>query len=633
MHPTRRATHPANLRLMHRFITQRLAAVTLTAVLGGLAHPAHPQNLTSCTGASADLRGHIDANGASARMIALRRSIENAVDQSGHAPRELVTRLFADPLALAHASTARHPMLPVAKPLDLTGTTALDAVIERLDRIHEQLDDALGRITGEQARDLHRLLPELLGGPISGSDLEEIEHGPVLAEIHSAIDRNALESAAALLAGLAGPALADALAEEFRDRPVREARDGPARRASGDILQVEQTPWGTIIVGGPGRNLYSGPALLIIDTGGDDTYALPPDQRLRIIIDLAGNDRYSARADGTLAGSVLGASLVADHAGNDTWSGDNITQGAAVAGIGMLYDYAGNDRYLGGELTQGATLAGIGVLIDNSGDDLYTAARFAQGFGGALGIGVLSERAGNDIYIAGNRHASSYGVPGNYQAFAQGVGTGFRNDIAGGIGLLHDRSGSDQYIAGNFSQGTGYYLGAGLLLDEAGDDAYSGGRYTQGAAAHLGLGLLRDEAGNDVYTASPSASQGAAWDQSIAALLDCAGNDDYTANEFGLGAAAQNAFAILFDTSGENEFTARRNSRGHEGPTDYHEGGDRVGNLALFMTGKRPESEATRADDPDRANPNDPSATPGRPPQTATAGGHEPVPDAPRDRR
>ena len=52
---------------------------------------------------------------------------------------------------------------------------------------------------------LRGLLPDLLDRTSTGSDLEQLEHGPVLAEVQSAIDLPALENAAALLAGLAQP--------------------------------------------------------------------------------------------------------------------------------------------------------------------------------------------------------------------------------------------------------------------------------------------------------------------------------------------------------------------------------------------------------------------------------------------
>jgi len=572
---------------------------------------AWPDAAPACVDVRAQLDQQLEAGDAWQRLSAVRDFIGEAIGQSGHAMHEIPASVFADPPALLDASTVSHSPIPEATPLMLSEASALDAILERLDRIDERLADALGAITEKQAGDLRRLLPALFRNTVSGSDLGQPGHGSALTEITARIDFHALESAAALLAGLAAPEIKAALIEEFSNRSIAKPPAWLADQVTGAIVHAEQTRHGAIIVGGPGPNLYTGPAALIIDTGGDDVYAQPPDVgRLRVILELGGNDSYTGKN-----GSVLTAGLIVDHAGDDIWSGNNITQGAAVAGIGMLYDHAGNDRYTGGELVQGASLAGLGALIDDAGDDQYTAARFAQGFGGANGIGLLSDRSGNDAYIAGNRHPSSYGVAGNFQAFSQGVGMGFRDDIAGGTGLLHDRLGNDRYLAANFSQGTGYYLGAGILLDEAGNDAYSGGRFAQGTAAHMAVGLLRDEAGDDTYSGSPSANQGASWDQAIAALVDCTGDDRYSANEFAQGAAAQSAVALFFDATGDNEFSARRKTRGHSGPTDYHEGGDRIGNLALFIT-EYASTNATCFSLPNGATPNAPSAASGPPAQT-----------------
>jgi len=571
---------------MHFSITQCLATACLVIALNEFVSPAKAETGNACAEATAALQQHLAPKNASDRLHVLREGVVTAATRSGHKPHKLIDDLLANPAALAEPATVRPSLLPKATPLDIPPRVEapLTAVIDRLERIHEQLDVALAEITDEQADRLHGLLPDLLDRTSTGSDLEELENGQILAKVQAAIDQPALKTATALLAGLAKPELAAALTDHYQDAPPRPASDWLDGHVAGSIIHTERTARGAVIIGGPGNNVYTGPAAIIIDTGGDDIYALPAGDRVRIILDLQGDDNYASQADAALAGSVLGAGLIADHAGNDTYAGGQITQGAAVAGIGLLFDHAGDDRYLAAELAQGAALVGVGALFDAAGTDLYTAAKFGQGYGGAMGVGLLVEEGGNDTYLAGNKHASSYGVPGNYQAFSQGVGMGFRNDIAGGIGLLRDRGGDDQYTAGNYSQGAGYYLGAGMLLDEHGNDTYAGTRYTQGAAAHLGIGLLRDEAGNDAYSGGPSASQGGAWDQSIAALIDCAGEDGYTTNEFGLAAAAQNAIALFVDIEGENQFTARRNARGHEGATEYHENGDRIGNLAVFVT-------------------------------------------------
>jgi len=548
---------------------------------------AHPEPGNACAEADAELGQLMSSHEVRERVQSLRELMEKAIATSGQTPHELVVGLFIEPPTIASAHPAASALLPEPMALEVlvTGAKPLDSVIARLGQIHEQLDVALAEVTDQHAIRLGGLLPEMLERTSTGSDLEELEHGPVLVEIQSSIDQSALKHAAALLAGLAQDKVATALAEHFGDTSTRSVPNWLEAQVTGPVIFAERTELGIVIIGGPGSNIYTGPAALIIDTGGDDVYALPGGDRVRVIIDLAGDDSYSGQSEGALGASVLGAGLIADHAGNDIYAGGRITQGASVAGIGMLHDRAGNDRYFAAELAQGASLAGIGALVDSAGDDIYTAAKFAQGYGGALGVGSLIDEAGNDAYLAGHRHPSSYGVPGNFQAFSQGVGMGFRNDVAGGIGLLRDDGGHDRYIAGNFSQGTGYYLGAGLLLDGQGDDTYAGGRFTQGAAAHLGAGLLRDAAGNDVYSGSTSASQAGAWDMAIAALVDCAGDDAYSANEFGLGSAAQNAIALFVDAAGKNRYEAGRHSKGHSGPTDDHADVNRVGNLAVFISG------------------------------------------------
>jgi len=610
--------------------TQRIAAAVLATALCGLAQPAYPETGHACAEVPGELRRHLAANGASERLEELRGFIAKAVETSGHAPHDLVAGLFADPQTIAGISAETGSLLPEPVPLEPgpLRESPLDAVVDRLDQIHVQLDRALAGISDDQADRLRAVLPKLLERTSSGSDLEELDDGPVLAQVQTALDHTALENAAALLAGLAQANIASALAARFRQAPAGAAPDWLQAHVSGPVVHAARTAHGAVVIGGPGDNIYTGPAAIIIDTGGDDIYAVPGDNAVGIIIDLEGNDSYTGRADGTLAGGVLGAGLIADHAGNDTYAGGRISQGAAVAGIGMLVDHAGDDGYFAAELAQGASLAGIGILVDQGGEDTYSAAKFAQGYGGALGVGALVDKGGNDTYLAGNKHASSYGVAGNHQAFAQGVGMGFRTDIAGGIGLLHDRDGDDRYNAGNYSQGAGYYLGAGLLVDQAGNDAYAGGRYTQGAAAHLGIGLLRDEAGNDSYAGSPSASQAGAWDQSIAALVDCAGDDGYTINEFGQAAAAQNAIAFFIDAAGHDAFRAGRNAQGYDGPVDYHEEGKQIGNLALFITGNAADPDAPRVDTADASESRISSATPGRPAQFPGAAGRGGVPDA-----
>jgi len=548
------------------------------------------------------------------RLAAIGALIENQIRRHGHDPLPELNVLVRAPLSILAPIESPLPLeeaLPLRVPTQQTSVhpgqpdipVPINLIYDRILETRLHLQSALAGISDSRANALRRLIPELLNRTSDGSDLEDLADGAILGEIARAVDMAGLRRVAALLGGLADPRLAARLADAFGPlRPIAPP-EGLSGHFSGTLLDVRQTRHGPILVGGAGANEYAGPALAIIDLGGDDRYASVAANNVQVVIDLAGNDQYGwpgpVQPTSTgLGGAVLGASLLVDHAGDDRYAGGMVTQGAAVAGVGLLIDRAGNDRYQAAELAQGAALAGIAALLDRSGDDRYQAAKFAQGYGGALGMGTLHDQAGHDLYRAGDKHPSSYGAAGRFQAFAQGVGMGFRSDVAGGFGLLHDEAGNDQYRAGNFAQGTGYYLGLGRLVDRAGNDRYRGGRYAQGAAAHLGIGLLEDRGGDDFYHGEVAANQAGAWDLALAALIDRAGDDRYQANEFALAAAAQVAIAMFVDLGGTDRYNADRDSFGFSGPTEYHDQGERAGNLAVFRDRCAVDPVTAPANDP-----------------------------------
>jgi hypothetical protein len=457
----------------------------------------------------------------------------------------------------------------------------LALLMHRLDQLQDELDRAFSGIDPAHVAPLRTALIALLDRSSTGSELSDGPDGDMLLQAINAVHAEALRQVARLLLMIAADDFIDALLLQAAGLDNVPTPDWA--QVKGQILYAEDNRHGPILIGGPGNNSYSGEATVIIDTGGADSYTLQPSTRLRIIIDRSGNDHYIGTTFAQIGAAVFGASMLVDLAGNDRYSGAMISQGAAVLGVGIVIDLQGDDRYSAGELAQGAALAGIGLHLDSDGDDSYSAAKFAQGYGGARGIGWLLDLHGNDHYLAGRKHASSYGTPGRYQAFAQGVGMGFRNSIAGGIGVLQDAHGDDRYEGGNFAQGVGYFLGIGQLLDDQGDDQYHGGRYSQGAAAHLGAGLLLDRAGNDRYSGAVSANQGAAWDLAVAALLDCQGDDHYQASEFALGAGDENAFGVLLDLSGNDHYQAHRDAFGYAGKTDYRADGEVINNIGLFI--------------------------------------------------
>ena len=400
--------------------------------------------------------------------------------------------------------------------------------------------------------------------------------------VNEQVDYSAMIAAAQVLARLADDGWLRRLGEAFHES---EAVSAPPPGVTGAVLLLRETPFGLIVIGGPGPNTYDLDQrfALVIDVGGDDVYrgtiAATADiaHGIRVVIDLSGNDTYQASPLG-LATGRLGVGLLVDRAGNDVYRLSQGSGGAGFAGLGILYDAAGNDRYFGARFTQGAAVGGMGLLLDLAGDDEYTSFGYAVGFGGPSGVGAAVDVAGDDRYQCGDTYPSSYnagdasdGNPGNpqfqYECFGLGTGSGkrvFTNDpeqlaygLAGGLGMLIDLDGGDRYRSANFSQGCGYFFGVGLKLDMGGNDEHAAARYGQAAGAHYGAGLFIDYAGDDRYTSTgPFYNGGTAWDVSVMLGIDAGqGNDVYDFRRSdGLGLAAHRAWSLFIEEGGQDRY-------------------------------------------------------------------------------
>lgn len=351
------------------------------------------------------------------------------------------------------------------------------------------------------------------------------------------------------------------------------------------------TPWGRIRICGGGNDTHPRlPYLLLLDTGGNDTYYgaganLSLENAVSISIDLAGDDRYvetekmlttpipeiadrNQRSGMAFGGACMGYAVLIDLAGDDLYRSASAGLGAGRFGMGLLFDTQGNDIYDGYAFTQGAGLIGMGMLIDREGRDRYGCFTQGQGFGFVRGVGLLLDATGNDTYLA---HDKPTDFPSSQTAernvsLAQGCGFGRRADyldghsLAGGVGVLIDVQGDDQYQCGVFGQGVGYWGGVGLLLDIQGDDTRAGVWYVQGAAAHFAIGYLEDRLGNDRYLASMNMAMGAGHDFSIGYLLEAEGNDEYDAPSLALGGANANSIGVFVDLAGDDLYRLRTKS-------------------------------------------------------------------------
>jgi len=125
-----------------------------------------------------------------------------------------------------------------------------------------------------------------------------------------------------------------------------------------------------------------------------------------------------------------GVGLLADHGGDDVYSGSMYAQGTAYFyGLGILVDHAGNDRYRATWYGQGAAPHyAAGILVDGAGDDEYVGMHQVQANGRDFSTAVLLDLGGDDRYVGEDR--------------VQGCG-----DLADGYGIFVDLAGDDRYRA------------------------------------------------------------------------------------------------------------------------------------------------------------------------------------------
>jgi hypothetical protein len=513
---------------------------------------------------------------------------------------EAVLRKFISKAEMVFSLAPDLETHPELSPFGSNGSMSMEILMDRLVATINSADSlvklAFSDISSEEKARLLKIFPQasddfLKDGNLSGWNSYLIT--PAARKIHMA----QLVHGFSMLSNLFSKDFLDTIRLAVSSAPPIPLDHKKYPGLKGRFLLIRETPVGLVLIGDKGPNVYGANAALIIDLGGDDLYMNNAGASIHeirekavsgipwataVVIDFEGDDRYISPGFAAVASGFFGLGVILDMAGNDVYDGGQLSLGASFFGMGCLMDLSGNDTYVSSEGGQGCAFFGAAFLFDGEGNDLYSGAKFVQGVGGPMGFGELSDVTGKDHYRAGWKYGSSYGTKGIYQGCSQGVGWGFRRNVAGGIGILLDGAGDDIYEAGNFSQGTGYYLGLGILRDDAGHDIYRGSRYCQGAAAHQAAGALLDFGGNDAYSGKIAANQGAAWDLSVACLMDYAGNDFYKAGDLSLGAGAQNAVGLFFDGDGSDRYESPAGSLGFSGDLSY-EGGRNAGNMGIFL--------------------------------------------------
>lgn len=492
--------------------------------------------------------------------------------------------------AAVDRTSAFHKAIPL--PTKLTGQELVTFMLESLEEASIHRDKALTNLSEDEKRFLFQQAKTTVEqftpqhSVVTEQTIARLKADVRFAELlDEQIDYANLIAAAQVLARLANQPWLQQAASAF---PKAVATAKVPAGVTGDVLHVEQTPYGLIVIGGAGPNTYELDHRfgLVIDIGGDDHYrgmiaaSTDAEHGNAVVIDLSGNDTYDASALG-LATGVLGVGLLVDQAGDDVYQLDMGAGGTGFGGLGILFDAKGNDAYLGTRLTQGAAIGGLGLLLDMAGNDRHTSHGYSIGFGGPQAVGAIIDVSGDDYYQCGNHYPSAYnqhdapnGKPGDpmfqYDCFGLGTGSGKRiltkrpewqtYNFAGGWGLLLDIAGHDQYESANFSQGHGYFFGAGTLLDLDGDDRYQAARYGPGSSAHYGIGLFNDRHGDDRYSSSgPFYSGGVAWDHGVSLMQDSGNGKDHYAFEAstGLGGADHSGWGLFIDEGGDDSYRTK----------------------------------------------------------------------------
>lgn len=489
-------------------------------------------------------------------------------------------------------------------------TQALDILLPALRSAAADVDSAFAGLSAGERRFLEENARVLLeeqefapDKPIEVKDREareQEEKGAILLDIAARVSYRHLARAGRTVAGAVDAAtpVVEGLAESLDRPPAPSGRRLPADIVTGDVWDVVETEFGTVVVGGPGPTTYHRACALVIDLGGDDTYAAPaggarPGLPVAVVIDAGGDDDYACGArEGAFGAGFMGVGVLADLGGDDRYRAGSFSIGSGLFGVGVLLDRAGNDSYAGDTCVQGSGAFGIGLLIDEAGNDSYHGALFCQAFGFVKGFGLLYDGAGNDVYFAGGKYTDEIRYFDHFLSLSQGFGFGWRPDASGGIGVLADEGGNDVYVSDIFGQGSSYWFAVGGLVDFAGNDQYVSYQYAQGAATHLTVAALVDLAGNDNYV-SKGVSQGCGHDLAIGILHDLAGNDNYVCHDLSQGAGNANGIGVLMDDAGNDSYTVRDpvNTQGYGNlRRDY-------GSVGIFIDGGGRDAYSGRGSD------------------------------------
>jgi hypothetical protein len=191
-----------------------------------------------------------------------------------------------------------------------------------------------------------------------------------------------------------------------------------------------------------------------------------------VLADRSGNDSYYAEPDAAKAGRgdyhSEGKIAVSSAQGGGFGRRGDITDGHDWAGgLGALLDVDGDDTYTAGNFSQGIGYwFGTGLLWDGGGNDRYQSVYFTQGSGAHFAIGALIDESGNDTHVLGTTAGAGLGFgwdavnaflidrgDGNDVYEAKRISIGVANVRSNAFFL--DEGGDDRYVIDQGASGFG----------------------------------------------------------------------------------------------------------------------------------------------------------------------------------
>jgi hypothetical protein len=205
---------------------------------------------------------------------------------------------------------------------------------------------------------------------------------------------------------------------------------------------------------------------VLSDNAGNDTYTCAAEGQAYaqthgagMLIDRSGNDVYLARLDGNPSDLYLGQTVSRAQGAAFGRRADLGDGHSLSGGVAMLLDIEGNDSYTAGAWAQGAGYWwAAGFLEDWGGNDVYLNGKYSLGAAAHFAVGSIVDVSGNDSYNVGNPNNKN-----QYHGHARDGSIGLAIDADGddryeftthcggsadlcSIGILYDAQGNDSYV-------------------------------------------------------------------------------------------------------------------------------------------------------------------------------------------